>query len=135
MSEFVERAVADRDVLGAVSDGTLTCAVPASTPVAARFDADGEAAGSSPAGVIACGVALADGSVGAVVELSATAVASSACPRFHQAQRLADWQPASPAIMPANNSAWITDDFISLQPRHFGVSMSRFHPPDLQLGP
>ena len=50
---FGDTAVAVAEALGAASDETLTWFAPVGTPVAARFEADGEAAGSSPAGVTA----------------------------------------------------------------------------------
>jgi hypothetical protein len=91
-------AVALVTALGADSGGTLIPLAPGAAPIAARFEADGEAAGASDEAVTACGVALCDGSASAV-ELCATMVASLAFWRFHQAQRPADWQPARPAIM------------------------------------
>jgi hypothetical protein len=62
---------------------------------AARLAADGDDAGSNPATSTACGVAPAEGSVGAADWATACALSS---PFIHQAQREAVWQPEDPAV-------------------------------------
>ena len=65
----------------------------AALPVAARFAADGEVAGSSPAGVIACGVVWADGNFSESADRATADASGAAVSFFHQAQRGPDWHP------------------------------------------
>jgi hypothetical protein len=80
-------------------------------PVAARFTEEGEAVGCMPVAATACGVALAEGNVGAA-DAAAREVSSEDFQGVHQAQRGPDWQPTNPAIKLTNKSEWTAVRFI-----------------------
>jgi hypothetical protein len=79
--------------------------------IAARFIDDGDAAGCRPAAATACGVAPAEGNVGAA-EFDARAVSSDDFQGVHHAQRGPDWQPTNPATRLTNINEWTAVRFI-----------------------
>jgi hypothetical protein len=93
-------------------------------PALAKFVDDGEAAGCSPLAATACGLALADGNVGAAAGVfAATAVSADVFSHgFHQAQFGPDWQPTNPATMPANIIKWTAARFIILPSTSAGIN-------------
>jgi hypothetical protein len=73
---------------------------------------DGDGVGVKPVAATACGVALDDGSAGAV-EAAATDDSDDDLSVFHQAQRGPDWQPARPTAMLASITAWMANDLMA----------------------
>jgi hypothetical protein len=93
---------------------------------AARFALEGEIAGSSPVPAIPCGLAAAEGSVGAVALATVASSAGLSC--FHQASLdgidCNDWQPTVLATANAITSEWTVKRVITL-PRLMTNSRSR----------
>jgi hypothetical protein len=93
------------DSSGVVADGVIEAIVPAvapeAAPAAAKLLDDGGVAGVNPATATASGFVCADGSTG-VADRATADVSSGALSCFHQANRGADWQPATAATTVAN---------------------------------